>query len=201
MHLRLLPSAIRRMALVMLLPTSFDMASTTPSFAPMTDWLMMFKKRKKKLNRGESIASTMHFQKPNNLMLLMATSLSAAHSSIWGHASHIISKMMLILKHNLLLRIKAWALWKRYGGIHILTPTASIFSSVQSQWTFSFGDVRIGLCDKTYYDNLKFFSTAASAGFSTSPLHRFRKSASEMTKFAICSTTFHVSPTWSQHDN
>ena len=40
---------------------------------------------------------------PSLPMLLMATSLSAAHSSIWGHASHIISEMMLILKRDLLL--------------------------------------------------------------------------------------------------
>jgi len=68
------------------------------------------KKRKKKLDREESIASMMHSQKPNNLMSLMATSLSAAHSSTWGHASRIISEMMLILKRDLLLRIKAWVL-------------------------------------------------------------------------------------------
>ena len=32
-----LPSAVHRMASVISLPTSFDTASTTPSFAPMTD--------------------------------------------------------------------------------------------------------------------------------------------------------------------
>ena len=68
------------------------------------------KKRKKTPARRKSTSSMIHSPRPNNLKLLMATSLSAAHSSIWGHASHIISKMTLILKRNLLLRIKAWAL-------------------------------------------------------------------------------------------
>jgi hypothetical protein len=40
------------------------------------------KKHKKRLDREELTSSMMHSQKLNNLMLLMAVSLSAAHSSI-----------------------------------------------------------------------------------------------------------------------
>jgi hypothetical protein len=40
------------------------------------------KKQKKKLDRKKSMSSMMHSQKPNNLILLMAMSLSAAHSNI-----------------------------------------------------------------------------------------------------------------------
>ena len=68
------------------------------------------KKHKKRLNREKLTSSMMHSQKLNNLMLLMATSLSAAHSNIWGHASHIISAMTLILKRDLLLQIRVWVL-------------------------------------------------------------------------------------------
>jgi hypothetical protein len=40
------------------------------------------KKQKKKLDRRKLMSSMMHFQKPNNFILLMAMSLSAAHSNI-----------------------------------------------------------------------------------------------------------------------
>ncbi len=43
MLLWLLPLAVCRTASVMSLPTNFVMASTTPSFVPMTDWLITFK--------------------------------------------------------------------------------------------------------------------------------------------------------------
>jgi len=55
--------------------------------------------------------------------------------------------------------------------------------------------VRIGPYDKIYFEDLKFSSIAVSAEFSTSPSRKFKKSASEITRFAVFSMRFHVSPT------
>jgi hypothetical protein len=91
------------------------------------------KKRKKTPARRKSTSSMIHSPRPNNLKLLTATSLSAAHSSTWGCAAHTISAMTPILKHNSLQRTKAWVLSRKYGGIHTYTHTANTFSFTQSQ--------------------------------------------------------------------
>jgi hypothetical protein len=76
------------------------------------------KKRKKTPARKKLTSSMIHSSRPNNLKLLTATSLSAAHSSNWGCASHTISAMTPILKHDSKQRTKAWVLSRKYGGIH-----------------------------------------------------------------------------------
>ena len=91
------------------------------------------KKHKKAFVRRRSMSSMTRSLKPNNSMLLMATSLSAAPLSIWGRASHTTFEMTLTLKRDLPWRIKVWVPSRRYGGIHISTHTANIFCFVQSQ--------------------------------------------------------------------
>jgi hypothetical protein len=140
----------------------------------------------------EKTLNIMHYLKLPKLTLLMDMLLSAGNSYILAPKSPTTSATMTTLQPASLLQTKAWELLKKYGKIHILTPTANISYSVQSLSIFSFGDVKPGHYKKPFFAALKYFFTAAYVASSTFPSWMLKTNTFTTRKSDKCSIVFHV---------
>jgi hypothetical protein len=154
--------------------------------------LPMNPKNLNKPTQHEKMLNIMHYLKLPKLTLLTDMLLSARNSNILAPKSPTTSATMTTLQPASLLQTKAWELLKKYGEIHISTPTVNISYSVQSLSIFSFGDVKPDHYDKPFFAALKYFFTAAYVAPSTFPSWMLKTNTFTTRKSDKCSIVFQV---------
>ena len=93
-----------------------------------------------------------------------------------------------------------WDVWTMYGATPILTYTTSIFSFEPLQWTYSYGEQRLGPSNNHSLTNSKCFSTKSFDTSSKSPWQKYKSKEYKTTKYKSCFTQSLALETWLLQD-